>query len=143
MTPSSLLAAAERLEHEIALLLNRLVLASAAWGRQEHLDLPVEDRFTDADIDKLEGEIKSNVSRLRALLGESQTALMTFGMHAVVCTKGRVCVICGRYQEHEVHGHDFHKGYGHEFEPNDMCSCGFDAARALVAVAMRIPVNLT
>jgi hypothetical protein len=90
MSTDSLLAAAERLEYEIALLLNRLVLASAAWGRQEHLDLPVEDRFTDADIDKLEGEIKSNVSRLRALLGESRRELFRDGFNAHIVKAGNM-----------------------------------------------------
>jgi hypothetical protein len=46
-----------QLHTEIALLLNRLVLASLAKGAQEQLDIPKEDRITDADIDKIEWQI--------------------------------------------------------------------------------------
>ena len=67
-----------------------------------------------------------------ASLQASIRTLEAFVQHKVTCDKGRVCAVCGRYEEDEVHGHDFHKGYGHEFEPSGNCTCGLADALALL-----------
>jgi hypothetical protein len=52
------LAAPARVTPGLPQLLNRLVLAAHAQGRQMHdASIPAEDRITDADIDKLEQQI--------------------------------------------------------------------------------------
>lgn len=58
-TPAS---APESLKAQIGVLLNRLVLASSSWGYQKAeadagRPTPNEDRLTDADIEKIEGQI--------------------------------------------------------------------------------------
>ena len=44
-------------QKKIAILLNRLVLASIAKGAQSQLDLAAEDRITDADLEAIEQKI--------------------------------------------------------------------------------------
>lgn len=64
---ASLTALRERAEQEIGLLLNKLVLAAGSKGYQMDRDFPLPDdeQITDADIDRLEGQI---VDRVRDLL---------------------------------------------------------------------------
>lgn len=57
---------AQQIQHEIALLLNKLILASSAQGRQSHGDTPPEDRITDADIDGIERKILDLLTTLSA-----------------------------------------------------------------------------
>ena len=59
-------------QKKIAILLNRLVLASIAKGAQSQLDLAAEDRITDADLEAIEQKILAAAAPRCAPQGEWQ-----------------------------------------------------------------------